>query len=361
MKKICIFTAVDCTGGISQFANQIASELKNLNCNVEIYVSTTNRHRFSDGIKTNYFLKKKSIFCSDNAKNLAVEINSKLFDAVIFAENSIFSQQVLTQLKGSVKKFIVIHDVIPHSSFFDLRKKMVEVFVRILQWRTLAKTDFILLLSDNSYNQFKSVYKEKYLNKTSVIPLGAHVPHVNNVTKPKELSELNNDESFILFFGRIDKYKDIPTLISAYRNSNKKMKLLIAGKRQDHVEMEINDSDIYYLNRFISDEEMVWLFEKASYVVLPYLNASQSGVLPISYFYGVPVIASNIPGLAELVHDRETGFLYNNKENLTKILNFTMEICSDEYYQLKHNIKIYFDNYFNWKHNLMGLIEKIEN
>src|SRR5690606_19052123 len=49
--------------------------------------------------------------------------------------------------------------------------------------------------------------------------------------------------------------------------------------------------------------------EQASIVVLPYIEATQSGVIPIAYAYGKPVIASRVGGLPNIVVDNETGFL----------------------------------------------------
>jgi glycosyltransferase involved in cell wall biosynthesis len=43
--------------------------------------------------------------------------------------------------------------------------------------------------------------------------------------------------------------------------------------------------------------------------VLPYIEASQSGVIPMAYTYGKPVIATTVGGLPESVVDGCTGYL----------------------------------------------------
>ena len=65
---------------------------------------------------------------------------------------------------------------------------------------------------------------------------------------------------------------------------------------------------------------MLWLLTSCSYVVLPYIEASQSGVAPLAYYYGKPIIASKIPGLTEVVKDAETGYLFESNEELKSIL-----------------------------------------
>ena len=44
-------------------------------------------------------------------------------------------------------------------------------------------------------------------------------------------------------------------------------------------------------------------------VVLPYDEATQSGVVPVAYNYAKPVVATTVGALAECVTDRRTGLL----------------------------------------------------
>jgi len=44
-------------------------------------------------------------------------------------------------------------------------------------------------------------------------------------------------------------------------------------------------------------------------VVLPYLSATQSGIVQIAYNYDRPVVTTDVGGLPEVVHHERTGFL----------------------------------------------------
>lgn len=47
-------------------------------------------------------------------------------------------------------------------------------------------------------------------------------------------------------------------------------------------------------NRFIRDDEIEKFFLRASFVVLPYQDATASGVIPLAYRFHLPVIATRV-------------------------------------------------------------------
>jgi len=63
------------------------------------------------------------------------------------------------------------------------------------------------------------------------------------------------------------------------------------------------------INKYIPSREVGVIFEKASVVVLPYREASQSGVIPIAYAFGKPVVATRVGSIPEVVKDGKTGIL----------------------------------------------------
>jgi glycosyltransferase involved in cell wall biosynthesis len=51
------------------------------------------------------------------------------------------------------------------------------------------------------------------------------------------------------------------------------------------------------------------LFQEASLVVLPYIDGSQSGVIPMAYAFSKPVVTTNVGSLPENVDDGITGYI----------------------------------------------------
>ncbi|BDG70904.1 glycosyltransferase family 4 protein [Roseomonas fluvialis] len=61
--------------------------------------------------------------------------------------------------------------------------------------------------------------------------------------------------------------------------------------------------------RWLDEAEMASLIAAADAVVLPYREASQSGVAPVAHGLGVPVVATPVGGLAEQVRDGVDGLV----------------------------------------------------
>ena len=57
-------------------------------------------------------------------------------------------------------------------------------------------------------------------------------------------------------------------------------------------------------NRFIPDDEMVALIKNCAFMVCPYTDATQSGVIMSAFAFNKPVIATDVGGLPEMVKPR---------------------------------------------------------
>ena len=122
----------------------------------------------------------------------------------------------------------------------------------------------------------------------------------------------------ILFFGKIRLYKGVEILIEALGRLDRDIpfRAVFAGEcylPAENFRKRIEALDLVnrvsWIDRYIPNEEIPGLFRSADVLVLPYLSASQSGVIPVAYQFEVPVIVSDVGGLSEVVKQGETGFL----------------------------------------------------
>lgn len=122
-------------------------------------------------------------------------------------------------------------------------------------------------------------------------------------------------EAVVLFFGRIWPYKGLEYLIRAEPEISAcipDVKIVIAGEGEDferYRRLMENPRRFVVHNEYVSNEKRAELFTTANVVVLPYIEATQSGVVPIAYAFGKPVVATSVGGLPEHVEDGETGLL----------------------------------------------------
>jgi glycosyltransferase involved in cell wall biosynthesis len=161
---------------------------------------------------------------------------------------------------------------------------------------------------------------KKNLNQKFYIP-----NHKINVFQHGELGSLYkcrspNDNTVrepytLLFFGRIWPYKGLKYLLEAMPSIAEKIpevKLIIAGRGESIDKYFPHGYDRHrykILNHFITNKDVINLFKRSTIAILPYIEASQSGVAALSYGMGTPVVASDIGGLSEIVRHQEDGLL----------------------------------------------------
>jgi glycosyltransferase involved in cell wall biosynthesis len=156
--------------------------------------------------------------------------------------------------------------------------------------------------------------KEQILARFDIDPDDITVmPHI--VIGPEEPPTSPDPTPTALFFGRIWPYKGLDTLIQAAPFVAAKVpaaRIIVAGTGEpfDRYRAMMHDPSMFEVhNEFVDVESRDELFRRASVVVLPYREASQSGVIPLAQAAARPVVATTVGGLPEAVQDGETGLL----------------------------------------------------
>ncbi|HOT93736.1 MAG TPA: glycosyltransferase family 4 protein [Methanoregulaceae archaeon] len=122
-----------------------------------------------------------------------------------------------------------------------------------------------------------------------------------------------DEEDAVLFFGRIEEYKGLRYLLEAMPlvwQASPATRLIIAGAGDLSPYADLlGDGRIELVNRFIEDAEVPVLFQRAMTVVLPYIEGTQTGVIPIAYAFSRPVIVTDVGSIPEVVEDGRTGYI----------------------------------------------------
>jgi len=150
-------------------------------------------------------------------------------------------------------------------------------------------------------------------------------------------------EKVLLFFGYIRKYKGLPYLINAMKDIVEKLnvRLLIVGEFYED-EKPTHDlinslglkDNIQIISDYIPNEDVKYFFCASDVLVLPYIDATQSGIIQIAYYYDKPVIATNVGGLGEVVIDGRTGFVVEPRSSKAigdAVINYYRNDCEKQF------------------------------
>jgi glycosyltransferase involved in cell wall biosynthesis len=118
------------------------------------------------------------------------------------------------------------------------------------------------------------------------------------------------DKQVVLMLGLLRPYKGIDVLLDAWRGVDGQTpiegaELWIAGlpKMDLKALRHAAPPGVRFDARFIDERELPGYFERADLVVLPYLQADQSGVLFTALAFGKPLLLSDVGGFPELAAD----------------------------------------------------------
>jgi glycosyltransferase involved in cell wall biosynthesis len=174
--------------------------------------------------------------------------------------------------------------------------------------------------------------------KVVVIPHGINNRLVRRgITQKEARGKLGIERAahVILFFGQIDEYKGVETLIDAVSllvQENPAVVLMIAGKPKRQLDYAVKlksyaanilpEKNVVFRLQYIPVDEVESYCAAADCLALPYKRIYQSGVIFLAYRFGLPIIATDIGSFREDVIDGATGFICkpNNAEDMAEKL-----------------------------------------
>jgi len=207
----------------------------------------------------------------------------------------------LRALKSRPTRFVVtVHDPEPHKGdehrLWWLRQRCIHA-VR-------HRADQVVALANYNRERLLAIHPQIPPDRVAVVQHPAMDFYRRYV--PADADQVRGS---VLFFGRMVAYKGLGTLAEAWKPLRERVPyatLTIAGRGPDvavHGPRLEQDPRVRILNTFLSNEEVARLFTAASVVVLPYSEATQSGVLATALAFGRASVVTNVGGLPEMIED----------------------------------------------------------
>ncbi len=359
MKKIHLLSPFyPYRGGISQFSDALANALSIRNSIFKINYkrlypsflfpgktqfveySQNKPYNISYGLDS---LNPFSIFTvvsklkSEPGQNFLLSVYWMSFFAPILSLTNFFTPK-------RIKKVGIIHNLIPHEPrFFD------SLFIKLF----LSQQDAFVVLSEKVKSDLLTFKPNARVIKL-FHPIYDHFGEKENKIKARKKYNIESDKKVLLFFGLIRDYKGLDVLLNALTLLDDDFILIIAGecyggfeKYQTIINNDNLSDRIIHIDNFISDEEVPFLFSSADVCVLPYKDATQSGVSATAIHFETPIVCSKIGGLGEYVKDGKNGFLVspNNHAELAKAISIACQ-AEVNLEMVQHTIKL--KNSFSW-------------
>lgn len=215
-----------------------------------------------------------------------------------------YSQFELFRFKN--KMVLTVHDPIPHST-------QTSKILHLERYVSFSNINKLILLNDRQKKEFEERYD---INKKHVFKskLGCY-----EYLKDLE-GNYQQSKEYILFFGQISVYKGVEYLLEAMVNVhdiNPDIKLIVAGSGKYYFDKDAYERLPYIeiINKFIPDSELASMIKQSLFVVVPYVDATQSGVVMSAYAFDKPCIVTNVGALPEMVENMKNGLVVPSKDS----------------------------------------------
>ena len=254
-------------------------------------------------------------------RRLVAQATAFRADAVVSVMTHLWTPLVAPALPAAGLRFIpIVHDAAPHpgdpAAFWAWRLR-----------RELASAGLAITLSGAVERVVRAARPGL---PTARMTLGAHLPlpALSLPAPPQDLAALPHglparphilsarppgDRPIrLLMFGRLRAYKGLDLLRDAYRllpPGGFSLRVVGDGPAAALAPGLAELPGVTVENRWVAEAEIPSLIRAADALVLPYREASQSGIIPIAQALGVPVVATPAGGLAEQICDGVDGVM----------------------------------------------------
>jgi len=222
------------------------------------------------------------------------------------------------------KTFLTVHDAVFHLGEWQFGQAFFQKMALPLAHQIIVLSAFVKSQLSLTLQQRTIVVTHPLLSITQKNSIRKHT------TRPS-----------ILFLGRIARYKGIDLLLEALKDFKNEQiaKLTIAGMPMYEPGIPVTDFPIQTIKRWLSDTEIEQLLAIHNILVLPYREASQSGVVTLGIAATIPMVVTKVGGLREQLTTEEAIWV---EPTLSSIREGILQLIEqpDLYQSLHQNLQV---------------------
>ena len=236
-------------------------------------------------------------------RRLARYLRHNRIDAVVSVMPHLWSWLVADIFtKNGVAYFPIIHDASPHPGDITFL------------WRTRMETDLSRATGVFTFSNYVGdlIASDYGMPRHRIVSL--ELGPTTLPSHPLPTRQYPADRPFrLMFFGRLLAYKGIEILIGAFeklRAGDLNCELWIIGEGDLEIGVPAAIAAFVHIERrWIPDTEVSEYMSFGDLLVLPYIEASQSGMVATAFSHGLPVVATPVGGLKDQVSEDLGGLI----------------------------------------------------
>ena len=298
---------------------------------------------YFEGIKSIHFVVHKSPHALSPSSLIVsskvIQFVNRISPTLIHFDTVSVRSIGLRPLISKYRIDITVHDPVSHSGEHSWKTNFTK-------WLFYKKAKHLFFYSAFAENQFRQNYTNVE-RKSSLL----HFQPFSFIRTYQPL--LSNRSDYILFFGRMSPYKGIDILLDAIPAVLSKYpaaKFVLAGSAEylscDHDTLIKHSSSVSFITDYLSISTLANLIAHAQFIVCPYRDATQSGVLMTAFALGKTVLATHVGAFPEYIRDKHDGFLIEPNHSALSIA-ISKLLSANYYLELQANVNPLFSSSYD--------------
>jgi N-acetyl-alpha-D-glucosaminyl L-malate synthase BshA len=188
-------------------------------------------------------------------------------------------------------------------------------FKKIISKIIIKNAGAVIALTENMKKEMTKIYNRDI----TVIPNGLEIQKFKKSSKENIRRQMNitNDDKIVLFVGRLNSIKGVEYLIESMeyiKQKDVKTKLIIVGEGIERRRLELLVNKLFLTKNVlfagrIPYEDIPKYLTLSDMIVLPSLEEGFPNILLEAMASGLPIVATNVGGIPEIIKNGENGFL----------------------------------------------------